>query len=171
MKKSILLFTILLFTSAFSVIFGQTESIEVGDQAFNPGPRPNLMQELGLSRQQIQQLREVNKEWQPRLRKAQQAFKEAQDQLDEVIYREVLDDAVIEQKLESVHKTHTEVIKTRTTMQTLTRKILTPEQLIKFRELREQFANRNQNLRRIPNNPRNRPNQQRPPNRRNRPPL
>lgn len=169
MKRLSLLFTIILFASFFSVVYGQSERIDTRNQRLPPNPRPNLMRELGLSPPQIQQLREVNNEWQPRLRKAQQAFRAAQDELDEAIYLEVLDDAVIEEKMEAVHKTHTEVIKTRTEMQTLTRKILTPEQLLKFRELREQFAKRNQNLRRIPNNPRKRPNQQRPPNRRNRP--
>ena len=104
MKKLSLIFMFIFLTGALSVVYGQQEKLASDDQEAVSPARPNLLRELGLTRLQIQQMRKINADWQPRLKKAQQAFREAQDDLDEAIYLEVLDDSMIEEKMKTVHK-------------------------------------------------------------------
>lgn len=115
-----------------------------GADGFAPPPRPNLLQELNLSKDQIQQLRVINREWNPRRQNAQRAFRLAQRDLDESIYENEVDEATINRKKDAVKSAHDELINTQTTMQTMIRKILTNQQLAKFKQLRQQFAQKGQ---------------------------
>jgi Spy/CpxP family protein refolding chaperone len=162
-----LFFAVILVCGAFSFAFAQNGEPPPGDD-FAPPRRPNLLQELGLSRDQIQQLRQINREWNPRKQQAQRAFQEAKRELDEAIYLDEANESIINQRKEAVKAAHSEFVNTQTTMQTLIRRILTNQQLARFRQLRQQFAqgqvkpnnrplNRNNPNRRLENQQNNQP--------------
>lgn len=151
MKKfnsTIFVLTFLLLTAAFSTVQAQDE-ITPNDA---PPPdstqkrRPNLLAELDLSPDQIQQIRRINRENQPLRREAQVRLREANKNLDAAIYADNADETEIRNKLKAAQNAQSEVIKIRSTTELAVRRILTPVQLIKFRELRARFMERMENL-------------------------
>ena len=151
-------------------------TVKAQDETPNPPPsanqpkRPGLLAQLGLTREQIRQIREINQENRPQMREANQRLREANRNLDLAIYGDKADDSEVEVKLQELNAARAEVIRLRTATEFAVRKILTPDQLVKFREIRRQTMlekevlprlrnNRQQmnNLNRIQNNPR-RPN-------------
>ena len=114
-------------------------------------PRPNLLQELGLSREQIQRIRRINQARRPLMQEAQRRFREANRALDEAIYADSPNDSDVQARMKDVQLAQAEIIKIRTTSEIAIRKVLTPEQLVKFRELRENFMRRMQNQQNPPN--------------------
>ncbi|MCY7347081.1 MAG: Spy/CpxP family protein refolding chaperone [Pyrinomonadaceae bacterium] len=159
MKKfnyAILIFTFLLLTATFSTVRAQ-DTIAPND-ALQPNPnqkrRPNLLAELDLSTDQIQQIRRINRENQPLRREAQSRLREANKNLDAAIYADKADETEIQNKLKAAQIAQSEVIKIRSTTELAVRKILTPAQLVKFREIRGRFMERMENL---PQSRRNRP--------------
>ncbi|HEX8735311.1 MAG TPA: Spy/CpxP family protein refolding chaperone [Pyrinomonadaceae bacterium] len=123
-------------------------------------PRPNLLQELNLSREQIQQIRRINQARRPLMQEAQMRFRQANRALDEAIYADSPNEADIQARMKDVQLAQAEVIKIRTQSEYAIRKVLTPEQLVKFRELRERF------MRRMQQNQQNAPPQGEEPNQR-----
>lgn len=116
--------------------------------------RPNLFAELGLSPQQRQQIRRVNVENRPFVRAAQRRLHEANRSLDQAIYADNPNEAEIAARLKEVQTAQSELIKLRFSNELAVRKILSVEQIAKFRALREQFERKmenspNQNPRRM----------------------
>ena len=140
LTKLVFISAIILFS--FSLVRAQVDP-PPGNQFVDNRPA-NLLQQLNLSRDQIQQLRIVNREWQPKLQKAQRDFKAAQIELDEAIYLDETSEEMVNSKMNAVHAAHNELIRTRTMMQTLIRKVLTIEQMRRFRQLRDNFQQRPQ---------------------------
>ncbi len=93
-----------------------------------PERRPNLLAELGLSPEQIQQVRRINQERRPKMVEARRRMGEASRNLDMAIYGDAVSDTEFQAR----------------------RKVLNPEQLVRFREIRRRFAEarRNNNSRR-----------------------
>ncbi|HEX9960372.1 MAG TPA: periplasmic heavy metal sensor [Pyrinomonadaceae bacterium] len=113
--------------------------------------RPNLLEELNLSREQIQQIRRINQARRPLMQEAQMRFRQANRALDEAIYADSPNETDVQARMKEVQLAQAEVIKIRTTSELAIRKVLTPEQLVKFRELRERFMRRMQNRQNPPN--------------------
>lgn len=149
-----LLFTMMFLLSAFSTIIAQNGEPPPNGQGFAPPPRPNLLQELGLTKAQIQQMRRMNSDLQPRMREAQRNLREANQALDEAIYADETSEEIIKERIRAAQQAQAEVLKNRVLMETSVRRILTREQLVKFREMRQQFAQKQAN----PNNPNKNPN-------------
>jgi len=177
MKKLNLLTLIFvaLLTVSFSTVKAQDETAPTDTpvQNFNKKPRPNLLAELELTQEQIRQIRRLNREKQPLLREAQQRLGEAKRNLDLAIYADTIDESDFQAKLKEVQTAQAEVFKIRSATEFAVRKLLDPRQLVKFREVRQRFAqaieNRlNQPGNRRQNNPNrrllNRPRQLRPTN-------
>jgi Spy/CpxP family protein refolding chaperone len=99
----------------------------------------NLLRQLGLSPDQVQQMRKINLERRPLLNEAQRRFREANRSLDEAIYADRLDENEIDARLKEVQATQAELAKVRYANELAVRRILTPEQLIHFRDLRLRF--------------------------------
>lgn len=116
--------------------------------------RPRLLEALGLSPDQIQRIRRINQENRPQLRAANQRLREANRSLDAAIYSDVADEADIQIKIKEVHAAHNEMIKLRAKTEFAVRKVLTPDQLSKFREIRQQSILEKENLPRLRNNQR-----------------
>lgn len=148
-----LIFTFLFLSAAFSTVRAQSEPapVETPPNA-NLKKRPNLLAELDLSPDQIQQIRRVNRENQPLRRAAQQRLREANRRLDAAIYADSADETEIENKLKEAQTAQAEVLKLRSATEYAVRKILTPAQLVKFREIRERFMERMENAPKFRNN-------------------
>lgn len=80
---------------------------------------------------------------------AQKRLRDATIALDQAIYADTLVEGEFETKLKEQQLAQAEVIRVRSMGELAIRKILTPEQLVKFRELRQQFENmRRENVQR-----------------------
>lgn len=144
MKKIILLtlFTFI-FTFSATILFGQSEPDSDGFQNRNANPnRAQLFRELGLTKEQVQQIRELNADRKPLIQTAQRRLREANRNLDVAIYADAVDEAAFQIQLREAQAAHADVQKIRANSELEIRKILTPEQLVKFRELRDKFLNR-----------------------------
>lgn len=111
--------------------------------------RPDPIAELGLSAEQIQQFRHLNQQHRPLMNDAQKRMREANRELDMAIYADVVSDGDIREKLKAFQDAQIEVNRLRFVHELNIRKILTHEQLVRFREMRRRFAEtrpRNQRL-------------------------
>ena len=129
------------------------------DQRFAEGVRPNLHKELGLTPDQLQQIRRMNQARRPLMEEAGLRLREANRALDMAIYADTLNEEDVAARLKDFQLAQAEVAKLRFRGELELRKVLTPVQLTKFRELRERFG-RNREMRQ--NRRRNLPPGQRP---------
>ncbi len=102
--------------------------------------RPNLLAELGLSREQIQQIRRANRERRPVMMNARRRMGEAARNLDMAIYGDAVSDTDVHSRLKEFQAAESELSRLRFESELAVRKILTPEQLVRFRDLRRRFA-------------------------------
>lgn len=164
----------LIFTILFSIfLVSSAKSQAPGDPPMGDGneQRPNLLRELDLSPQQIQQIRRLNQDRRPVMQETQERLREANRALDQAIYGDSENEVEIQTRLKEVHAAQFELIKNRVMNERAIRRILTPQQLARFRELRGQFSNpvegrpaknRRQRLKSLPNNQRQNPIKNRP---------
>ncbi len=101
--------------------------------------RADILHQLGLSDDQIQQIRSLNIEKRPLMDEAQKRFREANRALDEAIYADQVNEADVQARLTEVQLAQAEVAKLRFMNELAVRRILTQEQLVRFRELRQRF--------------------------------
>ncbi|MEO7660125.1 MAG: hypothetical protein ABIV48_10970, partial [Pyrinomonadaceae bacterium] len=111
-----------------------------------PDNRSNALRQLGLSREQFQQIRGLNAKRAPLMESAQKRFRNANRSLDEAIYADQLDETLVQERLREVHMAQAEVSKIRFTSELAIRRILTPEQLGRFREMRQRFEQTRQRM-------------------------
>ena len=149
-----LIFAALLLTVSFSTARAQDETPaeDAPKQNFNKPNRPNLLAELDLSKDQIQQIRRINADKKPLMRNAQQKVREANRSLDQAIYADNADETEINARLKDVQTAQAEVSKIRSMTEYSVRKVLTPEQLVRFREVRQRFMERMENVPNIQKN-------------------
>ena len=107
--------------------------------------RPNLLAELGLTPDQIRQIRQINQERRPQMMEAQLRMRAANRDLDMAIYADVVNDDDVQTRLKEFHAAQSEVARLRFTSELAVRKVLTPDQLIRFRDLRRRFAESREN--------------------------
>jgi len=119
--------------------------------------RPNLLAALGLSPDQQQAVRRINQQLKPLMEAALARLKAANQALDEAIYADNLDEAGFQVKLKELHAAQSEVAKLRFTSELEIRKVLTPDQLARFRELRQRFQEAAQQPKNQPGLRRDRP--------------
>jgi Spy/CpxP family protein refolding chaperone len=102
--------------------------------------RADLLQELGLTADQLQEMRRINQERRPSEIAARQRFQDATRALNAVIYSDSPDDALFDSSLKEYQAAQSELARIKFTSELAIRKLLTPEQLQRFRELRRRFA-------------------------------
>ncbi|MBX3299179.1 MAG: periplasmic heavy metal sensor [Acidobacteria bacterium] len=107
-----------------------------------PDERFALLKMLGLDRQQVEAVRRMNQERRPLLEAAFSRLRDANRQLDEAIYRDTFDQSEFDSRLAEVIRAQGELIRIRNMNELLLRRILTPEQVTRFRTLREEFEQR-----------------------------
>lgn len=118
-------------------------------------PRAEALRQLGLTKEQMLQIRLLNVERKPLMDAAQKRLREANKALDETIYADNVSDPDVQARLKDVHAAQAEVVRIRSMNELAVRRILTPEQLGHFRELRQQFeqaARENMQNKRVINN-------------------
>ena len=113
--------------------------------------RPNLLEHLGLSQDQIRQIRLLNRERKPLMDAAQQRLREANRALDMAIYGDEVDEAAVQARLKEFQAAQGEVAGLRFRSELALRKILTPEQVVRFRNLRARLARARQDQQQSPN--------------------
>lgn len=107
----------------------------------------NLMQRLNLTREQRQRLREIRQQSEPELRDLARRTRLARRALDEAVYADAADEALVEQRSRELAVLQNLLTHTRAVTEMKVRRILTDEQLRLFRNLRQQ-ARRRQMLQR-----------------------
>ncbi len=99
--------------------------------------RLNALKELELTPDQIEKIRNINRINRPLMRAAQQRLQRANRALDEAIYSDSFDENLVEQRVKEVQAAQAEFLRLRIKTEVELRKILTLEQLQKFRQLRQ----------------------------------
>lgn len=122
-----------------------------------PRQRPSLLQELGLTPEQIQAVRRINQERKPAELAARKRFQEANRALSMAIYTDKVDESEFQEKLSEFQAAQAELARIKFSNELAVRKLLTPDQLVKFRELRRRFANVRENLQNRPQMPSRQP--------------
>ena len=106
----------------------------------NDEGRPDLKRELGLTPEQRQRIQQMNQARRPLMKAATGRLREANRALDAAIYADSLNEEDVAARLRDFQEAEAEVAKLRFRAELELRKVLTPEQLGKFRYLRERFA-------------------------------
>ncbi len=125
------------------MLFGQ----EVQDQrkpADTVDFRTNALRQLGLSREQLQRIRRLNMERKPLMDAAQMRLRRANRALDDAIYSDTATEADVQARLKDFQVAQGEVIRIRFMNEYGVRRILTQEQLTRFRNLRQRFEQRSE---------------------------
>lgn len=107
----------------------------------------NLLQRLNLTREQRQRLREIRQQSEPELRDLTRKLRLARRALDEAVYADAADEALVEQRSRELAVQQNLLTHTRAVTEMKVRRVLTDEQLRLFRNLRRQ-AQRRQMLQR-----------------------
>ena len=121
---------------------GPPPGLERGDMRPRDGRR-DMMAELGLSPEQLQQFRKLVAEHRPLMNAAQQRLREANRELDIAIYADTVSGEIVRAKLRAFQDAQSEVTRLRFINELEIRKLLTQEQLVKFRGMRERQMREN----------------------------
>lgn len=108
--------------------------------------RPNLLQALGLSQDQVRQIRIMNRDRKPVMEEAQRRLREANQALDMAVYGDELNETDVRIRLKEFQDAQADVAKIRFQSELSLRKILTPDQLVRFRRLRQRMARARENM-------------------------
>lgn len=148
MRKGIVINLILIAFAALALrasAFGQDTAKPAETPQPSPTPakpvdmRTAVLGQLSLSRDQLQQIRRVNQERKPLMDAAQARLRDANKVLDEAIYSDQMDEPGFQAKLKEAQAAQAEVVRIRFINEFAVRRILTPEQLVRFRVLRQKF--------------------------------
>ena len=121
---------------------------------------------LGLTPEQSTEIRNLNRSGREKIRNAQENLRTARSELDQAIYADTYDEIIVQNKIKAVADAQAEIVKLRTENEVAVRRLLTPEQVVKFRDLRQRFADQRENRQR--RRQQQRPNRRQNPLRRNR---
>lgn len=124
---------------------GQPQEVQRPAANQPQGVRANVLRQLELSREQIQQIRKLNIERKPMMEEAQRRSREATRGLDEAIYADSVNDSDVAARLKEVQLAQGEVTRIRFMNELAVRRILTSEQLVRFRDFRERFQQERKN--------------------------
>lgn len=124
----------------FLAIPASAQDAPAPEREFAADARPNLLKELGLSPDQVRRIRRTNQARRPLMEVAGQRLRDANRALDMAIYTDTLDENDVAARLRELQLAQAEVAKIRYQGELALRKVLSPEQLVKFREIRERFG-------------------------------
>src|SRR5947209_19004510 len=113
----------------------------------NPNDPATVLGQLNLSSEQVGQMRAIQGESVPQAKILNQRLNRARRALDEAIYSDTVDEALIEQRARDVAEAQAALVRLRAQTELRVRRVLTPEQLQTFRQMRQQ-ARREQRIER-----------------------
>lgn len=143
LSPKLILLTVFVLAGLTSVLAQDNPPPDANRPPQGQGPqmkRPNLMRLLGLTPDQMQQIKRMNQERKPLMDAAMVRVRNANRALDEAIYAENLDEGTFQASLKELQLAQADAARLRFLNELGVRKILTPEQLARFRELRQKFA-------------------------------
>ncbi len=142
MKIKNLIFSVLLLGLVSAGVFAQSGTPFRSDSNEMPtDDRGSIIARvLELTDAQRVEIQAVNQKQRQLLRLAQLRLQTARAAADMAIYADVLNEADVEAKVQEVAMAQAEIIKIRMMSEIAVRSVLSPEQLVKFRALRERFA-------------------------------
>lgn len=105
-------------------------------------PRPELLARLNLRPEQLAQLREIRRESEAEARALARRLRLARRALDEAIYADAVDEAAVEERARGVAVAQAALVRLRAQTELRVRRVLTPEQLQTFRQLRQRARRR-----------------------------
>lgn len=111
-----------------------------------PNRQELLAEILGLSQEQIIQIQLIRREQAPLLRDANIRQQKARIELDKVIYADTFDETAVQSSLKEFLEAQAEVTRIRLMNELAVRRVLTPEQLERFRTMRQNIKNRKDSL-------------------------
>jgi Spy/CpxP family protein refolding chaperone len=103
-----------------------------------PDDRGEILSQLSLTQDQFKNIRKLLGANQPKVREAQREFRDAQDALDDAIYADSVDEALVQTLTKRSADAQATLMRLRTENEFAIRRVLTPDQVSKFRELRKQ---------------------------------
>jgi Spy/CpxP family protein refolding chaperone len=124
-------------------------SRQEGVQPQGGGRGNNLMQQLNLTPEQRVQLREIRRQSEPETRELTRRMRLARRALEEAIYSDADNEALIEQRARALADAQAALVRLRAMTELKVRRVLTPEQLQSFRNLRLQAQRRQMLQRRL----------------------
>ena len=95
-----------------------------------------LLSQLNLSAEQVAQMRQIREQSVPQAQALTRRLNQARRALDEAIYADALDEALVDQRARELGEAQAAVIRNRAQTELRVRRVLTPEQLQTFRDLR-----------------------------------
>lgn len=95
-----------------------------------------LLSQLNLSPAQVSQMREIREQSVPQAKELTRRLNQARRALDESIYSDSLDESLVQQRAREVAEAQAALVQLRAQTELRVRRVLTPEQLQTFRELR-----------------------------------
>ena len=120
---------------------GATQQRETRQDGGGHGGRfPGLRERLNLTPEQLEQIKAIREQNKEELRTVRQRIHQAQRTLDEAIYADHTDEAVVEARARDVAEAHSAMARMRALMELKIRRVLTQEQLNTLRTLRQQRA-------------------------------
>src|SRR5437588_5538949 len=113
----------------------------------NSNDPATVLGQLNVSSEQVGQMRAIQGESVPQAKILNQRLNRARRALDEAIYSDEVDEALIEQRARDVAEAQAALVRLRAQTELRVRRVLTPEQLQTFRQMRQQ-ARREQRIQR-----------------------
>lgn len=153
------LFILLGLAVSLSVsVLAQEPVASPADDPGRPADRMGILRELGLNQDQVRQIRLLNAEMKDRRQAAHERVRQAMRNLDQAIYADTVDEALVAQRITEMQAAQAEISKINFEQEFAIRKLLTPEQLVIFRDIRRRAAEAKENFqRRRKENIQNRP--------------
>lgn len=148
--KLILIAAAIVVSSSLAFSQGPPQDARFGQPGQPMERRPNLLEELGLSREQIQSVRKLNQERKPVEQAARKRFQDANKALNMAIYADSVDDAEYRVRLTEFQDAQAELARIKFSNELAVRRLLTPAQLVRFRDLRRRFAEVREDIREAP---------------------
>ncbi|HMF57512.1 MAG TPA: Spy/CpxP family protein refolding chaperone [Pyrinomonadaceae bacterium] len=138
--KSIVPALLLLTTSAVSTM-AQGGVVQQGEPVQLPAQQQqqdgDLLRQLNLTPEQVERIRSIQQQSRDERRLAGERLREAQRALDEAIYRDNVDETLVEQRTRELAVAQADAARLRATTELRIRRVLTPEQIITFRMIRQ----------------------------------
>lgn len=152
------------FAMMFAIsAYGQEPPDQGGPPPERPADRMNILRELGLSQDQVRQMRLNNQDIRTKRQAARRRMNEAGRNLDQTIYADTVDQALFAQHLKEFQDAQAEMATVNFENELAIRKVLTPEQLVRFREIRQKFNEKREDFPRQRQNRRGNGGQRMPP--------
>jgi Spy/CpxP family protein refolding chaperone len=150
--------SVLLFVVSATQIYAQTAADEpVPADTAQGNQDASWATALGLTPEQIERIRAIRQQNRVEWQATRQRVHQAQRALDQAIYSDDANDAVIEQRSREVAEAQAAEVRLRAMTELSIRRVLTPQQLNTFRTIREQRIRETQQRRRMGNPDRPRP--------------